>query len=179
MVDLQSLVLVKAELVKLGLQPVDIAMGEADVLEELTVKQQVNLRVALRQSGLELLENKTEILVHRIQRTIVYAVYSSEAPLLNLSDFLSLKLGYDYTYMSNLFSDATKTTIEKYYICHKIERVKQLLLYEGLTLSAIAEKMHYSSLAHLSSQFKKVIGSTPSQFKQENHYKHPPPGHCG
>jgi AraC-like DNA-binding protein len=179
MVDLQSLVLVRAELVKLGLQPVGIAIGEADVLEELTLKQQVTLRVALRQSGLELLENKTEILVHRIERTIMDAVYNGQAPLLNLSDYLSHRLGYDYTYMSNLFSDTKKTTIEKFYICHKIERVKQLLLYERLTLSAIAEKMHYSSLAHLSSQFKKVTGSTPSQFKQENRNKHPPPGHCG
>lgn len=179
MVDLESLALVKAELIKLDLYPVDISIGETNILEDLTVQQLVKLRVALRHAGLELLENKTEILVHRIRQTIVEAVYNGQAPVLNLSDYLSLKLNYDYTYMSNVFSDATGTTIEKFYICHKIERVKQLLLYEGITLSAIAEKMHYSSVAYLSSQFKKVTGITPSQFKQENRYEHPPPGHCG
>jgi AraC-like DNA-binding protein len=179
MVNLQSLVLVKTELVKLGLQPLDVAIGEADVNEELSLSQHIKLRIALRQSGLELLENKSDILVHRIRRAVVDSVYSKEQPLQNLSAFLSLRLGYDYTYMSNLFSAVVHTTIERFYICHKIERVKQLLLYEGLSLTAIAEKMSYSSLAHLSSQFRKVTGMTPSQFKQENRYKHPVAGHCG
>jgi AraC-like DNA-binding protein len=179
MVNLQSLSLVKTELVKLGLRPLDIAIGEADVLEDLSISQHTRLRSALWQSGLELLENKTDILVHRIRRTVVDAVYSDVQPAPSLSAFLSLRLGYDYTHMSNMFSAVSHTTIERFHICHKIERVKQLLIYEGLTLTAIAEKMNYSSVSHASSQFKKITGMTPSQFKHENRYKRPEPGHCG
>ena len=177
--DLRSLVVVETELVKLGLQPTDIAMGEADVQEKLTLTQQIRLRIALRQSGLELLENKADILVHRVRYTILDVIYSDEKPVQKLSDYLNATLGYDYTYMSNLFSDTMKITIEKFYICHRIERVKCLLLYEGLTLTEIAEKMRYCNLSHLSSQFKKITGTTPSRFKQENRDKRPLPAHWG
>jgi AraC-like DNA-binding protein len=180
MVNLQSLVLVENELLKLGLRPVGIEMGQAEILQDVTTDQHLKLRIALRQSGLVLLENKQEILVHRIKRTIQEVVYNDNEPMAeNLSAFLSARLEYDYTYMSNLFSDAMGITIEKFYICHKVERIKQLLLYEGLTLIEIAQKMHYCSTAHLSSQFKKVAGRTPSQFKQDNRDKHPIPGNCG
>jgi len=180
MASLRSLVIVEAELVKLGLQPVDIGMGDADVLEDLTTDQHLQLRIALRQSGLELLENKLEILIQRIKYIILDIVYNfEEPPAQNLSDYLSTRLQYDYNYMSNVFSDLMNTTIERFYICHKIERVKQLLLYEGLTLTEIAKKMRYSSPAHLSSQFKKITGWTPSQFKLENRDKRPVPGNCG
>lgn len=177
--NLRSLVVVESELVRLGLQPVDVAMGEANVQEDLTVPQHIRLRIALRQSGLELLEKKIDILVHRIKHLIVDVVYSEQPPEQNLSDYLSATLGYDYTYMSNMFSDAMKITIEKFYICNRVERVKQLMLYEGLTLTEIARKMRYCNPAHLSSQFKKITGHTPSQFKRENRDKRPLPVHCG
>jgi len=180
MVNLQSLALVEKELLKLGLRPVGIEMGEAEILEKVTTDQHLKLLIALRQSGLVLLENKQEILIHRIRQTIRDIVYNYTEPIVeNLSVFLSARLEYDYTYMSNLFSDATGTTIEKFYICHRVERVKQLLLYEGLTLVEIGKIMHYKSTAHLSSQFKKVTGLPPSQFKRENRDKRPLPGNCG
>jgi AraC-like DNA-binding protein len=179
MVNLRSLLLVETELAKLDLRPTDIAMGEAEVQEDLTQNQHIELRIALRQSGLELLENRMDILVHRLRYAIVDIIYRDDPPEYNLSVYLSTTLGYDYTYMSNLFSDTLKITIEKFYICHKIERAKRLLLYEGLTLTEIAQKMHYSSPSHLSSQFKKVTGITPSQFKHENRHKHPLPADCG
>ena len=179
MVNLRSLVLVEEELTKVGLRPVDIGMGEADVLGDISIVQQVQLRIALRQSGLDLLENKVEILVHRIRLTIFGVVYGDQLPAKTLSGYLSDTLGYDYTYMSNVFSDRTTTTIEGFYICHRVERVKQLLLYEGLTLTEIAQRMRFSSISHLSGQFKMITGKTPSQFKSENRGKHPAPGHCG
>jgi AraC-like DNA-binding protein len=177
--NLKSMVVVETELVKLGLRPVDIAMGEADVQEDLDLTQHVRLGIALRQSGLELLEKKIDILVHKIRHAIVDVVYSEQPPEQNLSVYLSATLGYDYTYMSNLFSAATKITIEKFYICNRVERVKRLLLYERLTLSEIAQKLRYCNQAHLSSQFKKVTGGTPSQFKRENRDKCPLPVRCG
>jgi hypothetical protein len=179
MIDLHSLLLVEKELVKLGLRPVEISMGEAAVQEDLNLPQRLQLRLALRQSGLELLENKTDILVHRVKYTIMDIVYGDKVPTQNLSVFLSSTLDYDYTYISNLFSVATNITIEKYYICHKMERVKQLLLYEDLTLTEIADKMHYSSVSHLSSQFKKITGSTPSHFRNVHRNSRHVPVHCG
>ena len=178
MVNLQSFELIENELLKLGLRPVGIEMGEVEILQDVTTDQQLQLRIALRQSGLVLLENKREILIHRIRHTILDVIYK-EPMVENLSVFLSARLEYDYTYMSNLFSDATGITIEKFYICHKVERVKKMLLYEGLTLIEIAQKMRYCSTAHLSSQFKKITGRTTSQFKQENSSKHLLPGNCG
>jgi|SRR6186713_566578 len=180
MVNLQSLVLVEKELLKLGLKPVEIAMGEAHVDRNVTSAQQLQLRLALRQSGLVLLENKQEILVHQIRRAIVELIYNFEEPMIqNLSAFLSARLDYDYTYMSNVFSEATDTTIERFYICHKVQRVKQLLLYEKLTIAEIARKMQYCSPAHLSNQFKKITGLTPSQFKRENRDSRPLSVDCG
>jgi len=179
MVNLQSLQSVKFELIKLGLKPVDISMGQADVPEPITHKQQHQLGIALRRAGLELLETKADILVHRTRQAIVDIVYGDKLPRQNLSNFLSVTLGYDYTYLSNLFSAATKITIEKYYICNKIERVKQLLLYEGLPLWQIARKMRYSSPSHLSNQFKKVTGSTPTHFRNQHHDSYLLPGFCG
>jgi AraC-like DNA-binding protein len=179
MINLRSLVLVEAELAKVGLRTVDIGMGEADIQENPTVAQEVQLRIALRQSGLELLQDKSEILIHRIKHTIRDMVCSGEVQVENLSVYLSNRIGYDYTYMSNIFSAVMHTTIEKFYICHKIERVKHLLLYEGVTLIEIARKMGYCSSSHLSSQFKKITGRTPSQFKLEYRDRHPERITCG
>jgi Helix-turn-helix domain len=179
MAGLRSLVLVEAELLKLGLRPIRVGMGEVDVLENLTIAQHIQLQVALRRSGLELLESKIEVLVFRIKRVVMDLVYNEEPATQNLSVYLTTRLGYDYTYMSNLFSDVMHVTIEKFYICNKIERVKQLLLYEEFTLIEIARKVRFSSSAHLASQFKKVTGLTPSQFKRDNRDKHPERADCG
>ncbi len=179
MVNLQSLQSVKTELVKLGLVAVDISMGEADVLDALTHKQQQQLTIALRQAGLELLESKADILVHRVRQTIIHIIYDDKPLQQNLSDFLSVTLGYDYTYLSNLFSATTRIMIEKYYICNRIERVKQLLIYEDLPLKEIVQRMRYSSPSHLSNQFKKITGNSPSDYKALHRDKQLIPADCG
>ena len=174
MVSLRSQVIVKGELIRLGLHPVSFHMGVADIRENPVQSQHQELRLALADAGFELLEDKKDILVQQIKNIIIEIVYYAEEPLVyNLSLYLSDRLDHDYTYMSNLFSERLDTTIEKFYICHKIERVKDMLLNEGLTLTEIAHKMHYSSLAHLSTQFKKITGITTSQFKQQNDRKPP------
>jgi AraC-like DNA-binding protein len=170
MVSLRSQVIVKDELVRLGLHPVTVDMGVADIRENPVETQHQELRVALADAGFELMEDRKDILVQQIKNVVIEVVYFSKEPLVyNLSAYLSARLDHDYTYMSNLFSERLGITIEKFYICHKIERVKALLVYEGITLTEIANRMHYSSLAHLSSQFKKITGLTTSQFKQQSH----------
>ena len=125
------------------------------------------LKMALLKSGLELLEDKKSILIEKIKNIIVEMIhYSDEAPRTNFSDYLSSRLNYDYNYLSNLFSEVKGTTIAHFIIAHKIERAKELLVYDELTLTEIADKLHDSSVAHLSNQFKKVTGLTPSFFKQ-------------
>jgi YesN/AraC family two-component response regulator len=118
-------------------------------------------------SGLELMDDKRTVLIEKIKNVIIDLVYHSDEPLsINFSRYLSEKLDHDYTYLANLFSEVQGITIEKFFIAHKIERVKELLVYNELNLTEIAFKMHYSSVSHLSSQFKKVTGLTPSHFKQ-------------
>jgi len=161
---------VKAELEKLGLEYISVDLGEANLAVNISEEQKKNLDVALRKSGLELLDDKKSMLVEKIKIIIIELVHYSEDQLkVNLSDFLSEKLNYDYTYLANLFSETQGTTIEKFLINHKIERVKELLVYDELNLKEIAYKIHYSSVAHLSSQFKRITGLTPSQFKQLKH----------
>ena len=168
-VNLGKLMFVRDELEKIGMLTVSVEVGEITMDQEFTVSQYDRLCVILRAAGIELFEDKKEILVQKIRNIIMDVVYHHDDPLIhNLSTHLEEKLQHDYTYMSNLFSEKQHTTIEKFYICHKIERVKELMVYERLSLTDIAHKMHYSSLAHLSSQFKKVTGLTPSQFKQRH-----------
>ena len=158
---------VKAELEKLGLQYVDVKIGEANIIENLLPEQLKLLDKELRKSGLHLMEDKKSILVEKIKSLIIELVhYRDEQIRVNLSDFLSDKLNHDYTYLSNLFSEVKGTTIEKFYLAHKIEKVKELIVYDQLNLTEIAYKMHYSSVAHLSNQFKKITGLTPSHFKK-------------
>jgi YesN/AraC family two-component response regulator len=163
-----SLMFVRGELDRLGLKGISVEISEIDAHDELTPFQYEKLRLVLAQAGIELLEDKKDVLVQRIKYLIMALVYHSEEPLIhNLSTYLSETLRHDYTYMSNLFSALQHVTIEKFYIRHKIERVKELLLSGKMTLTDIALKMHYSSLAHLSNQFKKETGLTTSQFKQQ------------
>jgi len=166
MVSNRCKMLVKEELKKLGLHFI-VDMGEADIMEDITSEQRAQIREALLQSGLELMDDKKAVLIEKIKTVIIEMVhYADELPKINFSDFLSEKLNHDYTYMANLFSDVEGTTIEKFIISHKIERVKELIIYDELNLTEIAWMMHYSSVAHLSNQFKKITGLTPSHFKQ-------------
>jgi len=167
MVCLRCKMVVKEELAKLEYQVISVELGEAEVIEDVSVEQHELIRIALLRSGLELLDDKKSILIQKIKNVIIELVHYSEEPLtINFSEYLSQKLNYDYTYLANLFSEVQGTTIEKFLIAHKIERVKELLVYDEFNLTEIAYRMHYSSVAHLSAQFKKVTGLTPSHFKQ-------------
>jgi AraC-like DNA-binding protein len=158
---------VKDELTKLGLHYIVVELGEAEIMEKVSPEQHDQFRSALLKSGLELMDDKKSMLIERIKNVLVELVHYSEEPLtINLSEYLSRKLQHDYTYLANLFSEVQGITIEKFFIAHKIERVKELLVYNELNLTEIAYKMHYSSVAHLSTQFKKVTGLTPSHFKE-------------
>jgi len=157
---------VKSELDKLGLHHTRVELGETEIMEELSPEQRSMLSDSLKNIGLELLEDKKNIMVERIKTIIIELVHFNEDQIkTNLSDYLSEKLNHNYTYLSNLFSEIKGTTIEKFYLANKIERVKELLVYDELNLTEIAWKLHYSSVAHLSNQFKKMTGLTPSHFK--------------
>lgn len=167
MVSIRCKMVVKSELAKLGLHYIVVDLGEVEVKENVTAEQREQLKIALIASGLELMEDKKAALIEKIKGVIVEMVhYSEESPKTNFSNFLSEKLGYDYTYLSNLFSESTGITIEHFIIAHKIERVKELLLYNELNLTEISYLLNYSSVAHLSNQFKKVTGLTPTFFKK-------------
>ena len=167
MVSLRCKMMVKEELKKLGLKYVVIELGMVEVLEDITIEQREKLKKNLLKSGLELLDDKRNILIERIKSVIVEMIhYSDEVPHVNYSDYISEKLDLDYTYLANTFSEVNGITIQQYIITHKIERVKELLLYDELNLTEISYKLHYSSVAHLSSQFKKVTGLTPTFYKQ-------------
>ena len=166
MVSMRCKMLVKEELKKLGLHFIFVDMGVVDVMENITPDQREQIRSALHKSGLELMDDKKAVLIEKIKNVIIELIhYTDELPKVNFSDYLSEKLNYDYTYLANLFSDVQGTTIEKYIIYHKIEKVKELLIYDELNLTEIAWKLHYSSVSHLSNQFKKITGLTPSHFK--------------
>jgi AraC-like DNA-binding protein len=144
-----------------------VKIGEADIIGNVESEQLKQLGLALKKSGLLLMDDKKSILVEKIKSAIIELVhYTEEQIKVNLSDYLSEKLNYDYTYLANLFSEVKGITIEKFYLTHKIEKVKELIVYDELNLTEIAYKMHYSSVAHLSNQFKKFTGLTPSHFKK-------------
>lgn len=170
MVSLRCKLIVKYELEKMNLHFTTVELGEVDIIEELSPQQLEEFKLSLLRSGLELMEDKKSILIEKIKNIVVEMVHYSEEPqLLNFSAYLSEKLDYDYNYLSNLFSEVKGTTIEHFIISHKIERAKELLIYNELTLTEIAEKLQYSNVAHLSNQFKKVTGLTPSFFKKMKH----------
>ncbi len=167
MVCLRCKMVVKEVLEKHDLHNILVELGEAEIGGRLSESQQVLVKADLLKYGLELMDDKKAVLIQRIKNVIIDLVHYSEDPMqVNLSVWLSQQLHYDYTYLANLFSEVQGMTIEKFFISHKIERVKELLVYNEFTLTEIAYKMHYSSVAHLSTQFKKVTGLTPSHFKQ-------------
>jgi AraC-like DNA-binding protein len=166
MVCIRCKMVVKEELTRLGLKFISVELGEVEIMEEISPFQLEQFRAALLRSGLELMDDRKSILIQKIKTVIIELVHYSEEPLvINLSAFLAEQLQHDYTYLANLFSEVQGTTIEKFFISHKIERVKELLVYDELTLTEIAYQMHYSSVAHLCTQFKKVTGLTPSHFR--------------
>lgn len=167
MVSLRCKMLVKEELKKIDAPTASVELGVVELFDDITEEQRKIFRANLLKSGLELLDDKRSILIERIKNVITELVhYSDELPTTNYSEYISKKLDYDYTYLSNIFSEVTGITIQQFIILNKIERVKELLLYDKLNLTEISYKLHYSSVAHLSNQFKKITGLSPSYFKK-------------
>ena len=167
MISLRCKMAVTAELIKIGFLNATVGLGEVETNSDVSACQYSQLRQALERSGFELLEDKKSILVQKIKNVIIDVVHNSEDQLIHtLSVYLSDRLDYDYIYLSNVFSEYLGVTIEHFYIHHKIERVKELLMYNELTLTEIAFKMHYCNVGHLSNQFKKITGLSPTDFKK-------------
>lgn len=167
MVSTRCKMAVKEELKKLGLHFIVVELGEVEVMENITAEQREKLKTGLLDAGLELMDDKRAVLIEKIKNIIVEMVHYADEPIkVNFSDYLSDKLKHDYTYLANLFSEVQGSTIEHFIIDHKIERIKELIIYDELNITEIAWKMNYSSVAHLSNQFKKVTGLSPSHFKQ-------------
>ena len=167
MVSLRCKLVVKDELDRLGLQHGEIDLGYVEIMGDLEPDKREQLAVNLLKSGLELMDDKKAVLIEKIKNIIIEMIhYADELPKINYSDYISEKLNYDYTYLSNLFSEVKGITIQQFIIAHKIEKVKELLLYDEMSLTEISYLLHYSSVAHLSNQFKKVTGLSPSYYKQ-------------
>ena len=167
MVSTRCKLTVKEALKKLNLHFMVVDLGEVEIMENITHEQREELKIALLASGLELMDDKKSMLIEKIKNVIIEMVHNTEVAIkINFSNYLSEKLNHDYTYLSNLFSEVQGTTIEQFIISHKIERIKELIIYGELTITEIAWKMNYSSVAHLSNQFKKSTGLSPTHFKQ-------------
>jgi AraC-like DNA-binding protein len=167
MVSQRCKMTVKAELKSMGIRHAIVELGMVEVLEDMSEEQLGSLATRLAESGLELLDDKKSILIEKIKNVITEMIhYTEKEPLHNYSDFISEKLNYDYTYLSNMFSEVQGITIQQFIIINKIERVKELLLYDELNLTEIAHNLHYSSVSHLSNQFRKITGLTPSFYKK-------------
>jgi len=158
---------VHEELNNLGIKHAVVDLGMVEILDDITRQQREILKENLLKSGLELLDDKKSILIEKIKNVITEMIhYAEEMPKENFSDYISEKLGYDYTYLANTFSEVKGITIQHFIIVNKIEKVKELLLYDELNLTEISYKLNYSSVAHLSNQFKKITGLSPSFYKQ-------------
>jgi AraC-like DNA-binding protein len=158
---------VKEELKKLGLHFMIVDLGEVEIMEDISAEQREELKAGLLATGLELMDDKRGILVERIKNIIIELVHHTEEDIkTNFSDHLTEKLNHNYTYLANLFSEMQGTTIQQFIILHQVEKIKELIVYDELNLTEIAYKMNYSSVAHLSTQFKKVTGLSPSHFKE-------------
>jgi len=167
MVSNRCKMVVKEELTKMGLHFIVVDLGEVEIMENISAEQREQLKNTLNKAGLELMDDKKAVLIEKIKNIIIEMVhYKDEMIKTNFSDYLSEKLNHDYTYMANLFSEVQGTSIEQFIISHKVERIKELIIYGELNITEIAWKMNYSSVAHLSNQFKKVTGLSPSHFKQ-------------
>ncbi|HLG33780.1 MAG TPA: AraC family transcriptional regulator [Bacteroidia bacterium] len=176
MVSIRCKMVVKSELEKLGLKHGAVELGEVNIIGKMSAAQRDKLKAALLKSGLELMDDHNAILVEKIKNVIVEMIHYEDdfPPREKKSIYISEKLGHNYTYLANLFSETTGVTIEHYILLHKIEKVKELIIYDELNLTEISYKLHYSSVAHLSTQFKKVTGLTPSFFKKLKHKRRTP-----
>ena len=167
MVSLRCKMMVQEELKKLGLKYVVVDLGSVEILEDITLAQREQLKINLLKSGLVLMDDKRAILIEKIKNVVTEMIhFTNEIPKENYSDYISRILGYYYTYLSNIFSEANGITRQQFIIIHKIEKIKELILYDELNLTEISYKLHYSSVAHLSNQFKKITGLSPSFYKQ-------------
>lgn len=167
MVSLRCKMIVKEALTNLGIPHLAVELGIVELLEDISASQHEQLRDTLLSYGLEVLDDKKTILVEKIKNAVTEMIhYSDGEPIDNYSSYLSTKLDYNYMYLSNIFSEIKGITLQQYIIIHKIEKVKELLLYDELNLTEISYRLHYSSVAHLSNQFKKVTGLTPSYYKK-------------
>lgn len=167
MVSNRCKMVVKSALKTLGVHFVMLELGEVEIMERLSLEQRDFLKIELENAGLELIDDKRSILIEKIKNTVIDMIHHSDEIIkVNVSVFLSEKLKHDYTYMANLFSQIQGISIEQFIILHKVEKIKELLIYGELNISEIAYKMNYSSSAHLCTQFKKVTGLTPSHFKR-------------
>ncbi|GAA4320737.1 hypothetical protein GCM10023149_20170 [Mucilaginibacter gynuensis] len=163
---------VKNELEKAGMQPLSVEFGEVEVDGTPSAEQVTHLDIQLNALGFEIIDDRKSRMIEKVKNAIVTLIHhTEESSNINLSDYITQQVNYDYTYLSNLFSEVEGTTIEKYFIAQKIEKVKELLRYDELTLSEIADKLGYSSVAYLSNQFKKQTGLTPTFFKTLNQNK--------
>ncbi len=170
MVTIRCKMVVKSELKKLGLHYTTVELGEVETMEDLSPVQLAALDLALRKTGLELMDDQKSILVEKIKTIIIELVHYNDDQLkVNLSEYLSEKLNHSYSFLANIFSEVKGITIENFFLAHKIEKVKELLVYDELSLTEIAFRLHYSSVSHLSNQFKKMTGLTPSHFKNLKH----------
>ena len=175
MVSNRCKMLVKEELTKMNLHFMVVDLGEVEIMESLDQEQLLALKTSLAVSGLELMDDKKAVLIEKIKIVITEMIhFTDELPKVNYSEHISNALKYDYTYLSNIFTEIKGITIQQYIINHKIEKAKELIIYDELNLTEIAYKLHYSSVAHLSNQFKKVTGLTPSNFKQLKNKKRTP-----
>jgi AraC-like DNA-binding protein len=167
MVCIRCKMVVKSELERIGIPYTVVELGEVELKKDISREQREEFDILLKKSGLELMDDKKSMLIEKIKSVVIELIhYSNDMPKVKFSEYISERLKHDYTYLSNLFSEVQGITIEHFIIAHKIERVKELLVYDELNLTEIAYKLHYSSVAHLSNQFKKVTGLTPSHFKQ-------------
>ena len=167
MVSARCKTAVKEQLKKHGLHFVVVDLGEVEIMENISFIQREKLKIDLLASGLELMDDKKAVLIEKLKNVIIEMVHHNDEMIkVNFSEYLSEKLNYDYTYLANLFSEIQGTTVEQFVIAHKVERIKELIIYGELSISEIAWKLNYSSLAHLSNQFKKVTGLSPSHFKK-------------
>ena len=167
MVSNRCKIVVKEILKEMNLHFIVVDLGEVDIMEELTPEQREILKKELLESGLELMDDKKSILIEKIKTIIIQMIHHTEEDIkINFSDYLSEKLHHNYNYLANMFSEVQGITIEHFIINHKVEKIKELMIYGELTITEIAYKMNYSSVAHLSTQFKKVTGLSPSHFKQ-------------
>jgi AraC-like DNA-binding protein len=167
MVSNHCKIAVKEELKKLGLHYIVVDLGEIEIMEDITSEQRDQLKIALLNAGFELMDDKRAVMIERIINVIIDMIHHTTGIIkVNFSDYLSKKLNHDYTYLSNMFSEVKGITIQQFIIIHKVEKIKELMMYDELNLTEISYKLNYSSVAHLSNQFKKITGLTPSHFKK-------------